>query len=191
VGTVREHIAYLHEYFPHTVKAFTVLRCLQCARTTNFFVVLALTFPQMTSYASAQARGQETASASVKNEAAVPAESQAIERGKLPERWCRNGAFLDAIKLMNAASRSYESLQQADATIARAELGAVLAIAIKQASEEYHCVRGTLGSGYDASYAATVKRAMSNAQRAKAPPDVMKTARDLISQIETSGAPRP
>jgi hypothetical protein len=117
-------------------------------------------------------------------------ESPSIDVSQLPERWCRNGAFLDAIKLMNAASRSLESLQRSDASIAKAELGAILAIAIKQASEEYHCARGTLIAGYDASYASTVKRAMANAQAAKLSPDVVKTARDLIATIEASGAPR-
>jgi hypothetical protein len=122
-------------------------------------------------------------------ENAATNESQRVETHTLPERWCRNGAFLDAIKLMNAASRSLESLQRTDAAIAKAELGAVLAIAIKQASDEYHCVRGTLVAGYDASYAATVKRAMANAQLLKLSPDTVRVATELIATIEATGAP--
>jgi hypothetical protein len=118
-------------------------------------------------------------------------ESPSIEASKLPERWCRNGAFLDAIKLMNSASRSFESLRKEDAPVATSELGAVLAIAIKQAAEEYHCVRGTLIAGYDRSYAATVKRAMANAQSMRLSPDIVKTANELIATIEASGAPKP
>jgi hypothetical protein len=121
---------------------------------------------------------------------AYASESPSIDASKLPERWCRSGGFLDAIKLMNASTRSLESLNKQDATIANAELNAILAIAIKQAAEEYHCVRGTLIAGYDVSYAATVKRAMAHAQTARFSPDVVKTARELIANLEASGAPK-
>jgi hypothetical protein len=121
---------------------------------------------------------------------AIVSESPSIDATKLPERWCRSGAFFDAIKLMNSASRSIESLRSENAPIAKVELSAMLAIAIKQASEEYHCVRGSLSAGYDSSYAATVKRAIAHAQTARLSPDIVKTARELMATIEASGAPK-
>lgn len=104
-------------------------------------------------------------------------------------RWCRSGAFLDAIKLMNSAMRAHDALGRSNAdaaNVAQAELGSVLSVAIKQASEEYHCVRGALGHGYDVSYGETIRRAAVVAQAMRLPPSVVATARELASQLESS-----
>jgi hypothetical protein len=107
-------------------------------------------------------------------------------------RWCRSGAFLDAIKLMNSAMHARDALRQSNAnaadanSVAQAELGSVLAVAIKQASEEYHCVQGALSHGYDVSYGETVKRAAVVAQAMRLPPSIIVTARELVNQLENS-----
>ena len=116
------------------------------------------------------------------------------QRARALLRWCRSGAFLDAIRLMNSAMRAHDALRQSGNTntnatsVAQAELGSVLAVAIKQAREEYHCVQGTLALGYDVSYAETVKRAALVAQAMRLSPSVIATALELAAEF--ANAPR-
>ncbi len=113
------------------------------------------------------------------------------QNARAQPRWCRGGAFLDAIKLMNSAMRAHDAIGRSNAdaaNVAQVELGSVLSVAIKQASEEYHCVRGALAHAYDVSYGETIKRAAVVAQAMRLPPSVVVTARDLVQALET--APR-
>ncbi len=106
------------------------------------------------------------------------------------KRWCRVGAFIDALKLMNGIMSARDALQTDIATRAMAELGGMLGIAIKQAKDEYSCVEGTLVGGYHAIYATTVKRAAVVAQAMRLGPDVVATAHELAGMIEATGAPK-
>jgi hypothetical protein len=106
------------------------------------------------------------------------------------QRWCRSGAFIDALKLMNSIMSVRDSLRKETAAHAVSELGSMLSTAIKQASDEYPCVEDTLTGGYDSMYATTVKRAAVVAQAMRLPPDVVGMARALAEKIQASGAPK-
>ena len=125
------------------------------------------------------------------NSTSTDADIEREQNARAQPRWCRSGAFVDAIKLMNSAMRAHDALARSNAdaaNVAQAELGSVLSVAIKQASEEYHCVRGALTHGYDVSYGETIKRAAVVAQAMRLPPSVFTTARKLVKALET--APR-
>jgi hypothetical protein len=107
------------------------------------------------------------------------------------ERWCRQGAFVDAMALINAAVRASRALPPAStakANIAAAELDSILAIAVQQAAAEYACVKGKLKSGYDKNYADTVRLALAYSTARKLAPKTQDAARALIAEIESSGS---
>jgi hypothetical protein len=134
--------------------------------------------------------GSQAIAAAGAADTATDATAQPAQSAVEAPRWCRSGAFLDAIKLMNSAMRAHESLAQQNAAVARAELGSILSVAIKQASDEFHCVQGTLTHGYDASYGDAVRRAATTAQAMRLSAEVVNIARELAAHIESSGAPR-
>ncbi|MGL4573459.1 MAG: hypothetical protein ACRCV9_01580 [Burkholderiaceae bacterium] len=106
------------------------------------------------------------------------------------ERWCRQGAFVDAMALINAAVRASRALPPASVAknnVAAAELDSILSIAVQQAAAEYVCVKGKLKSGYDKNYADTVRLALAHATARKLAPKTQDAARALIAEIESSG----
>jgi hypothetical protein len=111
----------------------------------------------------------------------------------LSEKSCRKGAFTDAMALMNASVRASQSLAQQSGAkavgVPLAELDSILGIAIRQASEEYACVKGVLVMGYDKNYADTVKLAVGHAQSRRMNPSTVALAKVLLTKIESSGKP--
>jgi hypothetical protein len=106
------------------------------------------------------------------------------------ERWCRQGAFVDAMALINAAVRASRALPPPSAakfSIAAAELDSILTIAVQQAAAEYPCVKGKLKAGYDKNYADTMRLALAHSTARKLAPKTQDAARALIAEIESSG----
>lgn len=119
----------------------------------------------------------------------------------LSEKSCRKGAFTDAMALINASVRASQSLAQQSGAkglggglgggvgVPLAELDSILGIAIRQASEEYACVKGVLVMGYDKNYADTVKLAVGHAQSRRMSTNTVALANDLLAKIQLSGKP--
>jgi hypothetical protein len=102
-------------------------------------------------------------------------------------RWCRSGAFLDAIVMMNSSMRAQGALRDADAQatqIATAELGAILNIALKQAVAEYHCIEGKLPISYAQNYGDTLRAAIATAKRIRVAPATVDSANGLLAQLD-------
>ncbi len=102
-------------------------------------------------------------------------------------RWCRSGAFLDAMIIMNSSMRAHGALNVVDASasrVASAELGAILNIALKQAVAEYHCIEGKLPLSYAQNYGDTLRRGITTAKQIRVAPATLESANALLAQLD-------
>jgi hypothetical protein len=117
--------------------------------------------------------------------------TQDAENVTVNPRWCRGGAFLDAIVIMNSSMRAHAALTAVDAQttkIAAAELGAILNIALKQAVAEYHCVEGKLPLSYAQNYGDTLRSAIATAKRMRVSKSTIESADGLLAQLDLAAS---
>jgi hypothetical protein len=124
------------------------------------------------------------------NAFATDASTEAEVAQKLPERWCRSGAFLDAVVLMNSAIRAHGAASSPDvksADVARAEMRSIVTIALKQAVDEYHCVNGNLPLSYAKDYGDTVRKALRFLKaNSKPSAELVKGSDELIAKLDAA-----
>jgi hypothetical protein len=71
---------------------------------------------------------------------------------------CRQGAFLEASRIVNSVTDIAQTLPANTSRQTRDELDGILYTALKQARAEVHCVAGKLEYGYEKSFADIIRR---------------------------------
>jgi hypothetical protein len=103
---------------------------------------------------------------------------------------CRSGAFFDAIVLMNSSMRAYAALPATDAATrqrsnaAAAELGAIMAIALKQANAEYDCIEDNLPLSYAKNYGDTLRAAIEIGTKMRVSAATLDASRVVLAQLD-------
>jgi hypothetical protein len=104
---------------------------------------------------------------------------------------CRQGAFMEAEKILGSVVNVDRLLPKETPEVARAELDSILYTALKMARSEMHCVSGVLTNGFDRSFADTARRAVALAKARGLKKDVVLLGEEIVQQLERETKPLP
>jgi hypothetical protein len=108
----------------------------------------------------------------------------AIPSATTREALCRQGAFLEASRIINSLTEIAGTLPANASRQTRDELDAILYTALKQARAEVHCVAGKLEYGYEKSFADIVRRGTDLAKMRGLSKDVVELGSITVQILE-------